>query len=171
MVGAPLGSRNGTQGRLGQGPGLSPGSGHVLRVLLSAREGSLLVWVKHLTTKATNRRRAPVPLTRATVTSHCTSRCSAPRHPPRRPDSSYLALSCSQLPSAQLTPSHSEKLGGRFLLPRSTPPETEAFLLCWLCEAGSGESTVAGSETSHWASCSVNPGIASGRKVSHRPAS
>jgi hypothetical protein len=44
----------------------------------------------------------------------------------------------------------------------------EALRLFWLCGAGSGESTGDGWEISHWASSSVQPGIACRRKVSHR---
>ncbi len=58
---------------------------------------------------------------------------------------------------------------GRFLLRVLDPPVPEALRLFRLCGAGSGESTGAGCEISHWASGSVQPGTAVCRKVSHRP--
>ena len=84
--------------RFGQGPGLSPGSGH--EHFLSAREISLPAGGK-VTSNATFPRRSPVALTRAT-THRCTTRCTAPRHSPRRLDPSYrhrkVCAAGSQLP-------------------------------------------------------------------------
>jgi len=82
--------------RVGQGPGLSPGSGH--EHFLSARERPLPVGGK-VFSNAAFPRRSPVALTRAT-THLCTTRCTAPRHAPRRLDSSYRVstLFGSQLP-------------------------------------------------------------------------
>ena len=51
----------------------------------------------------------------------------------------------------------------RRLMLVSEATATEAFRLCWLCGADSGESTGAEREVSHWASCSVHPGIATRR--------
>ena len=88
--------------RFGQGPGLSPGSGH--EHFLSAREISLPAGGK-VTSNATFPRRSPVALTRAT-THLCITRRTAPRHSPRRLDPSYRVFSLlgSQL-SLPLPPS------------------------------------------------------------------
>ena len=55
-----------------------------------------------------------------------------------------------------------------FLLPLSDPPVPKALRLFWRCGAGNGESTGAGAEISHWASCSVHPGIAACKRPRNR---
>ena len=56
-----------------------------------------------------------------------------------------------------------------FLLLLSDPPVPEALRFFWRCGAGNGESTSAGAEVSHWASCSVHPGIAACKRARNRP--
>ena len=63
----------------------------------------------HATSKGSIPRGSPSSPTRATTLHHCTSRCTAPRHPPRRLVSAgyqtTMTMNGSQMPSAQLPPS------------------------------------------------------------------